>query len=110
MHIGSELKEGVKEFQEISHYIGVCPKCKGELRILHSHKTHKRFVGCSNYPKCKHGFPLPQRGKITVLDEKCDKCGLNIVQVKQFKRRPWKLCVQCGFVVRKKKEGKTKKS
>ncbi|UCC91750.1 MAG: DNA topoisomerase I [Candidatus Aenigmatarchaeota archaeon] len=110
MHIGSELKEGVKEFQEISHYIGVCPKCKGELRILHSHTTHKRFVGCSNYPKCKHGFPLPQRGKITVLDEKCEKCGLNIVQVKQFKRRPWKLCVQCGFVVRKKKEGKTKKS
>lgn len=109
MHIGSELKEGVKEFQEISHYIGVCPECRGELRIIRSHATHKRFVGCSNYPKCRHGFPLPQKGKITVSDEKCEKCGLNIVHVKQFKRRPWKLCVKCGFVIRKKK-GENKKT
>ena len=101
LHIGSELKEGVKEFEEVSHYIGVCPKCGGELRILHSHLTGKHFVGCSNYPKCRQSYPLPQKGKITVLDEKCEKCGLNIVQVKQFKRRPWKLCVQCGFVVKK---------
>jgi len=108
-HIGSELKEGVREFQEIEHYVGVCPECKGELRIIRSHATHKRFVGCSGYPKCRHGFPLPQNGKITVLDEQCEKCGLNIVQVKQFKRRPWKLCVKCGFVVKKKAEkGKPK--
>lgn len=103
-HIGSELKEGVKEFEEIEHYVGVCPECRGELRIIRSHTTHKRFVGCSGYPKCRHGFPLPQKGKLTVLDERCENCGLNIVQVKQFKRRPWKLCVKCGFVVKKKKE------
>ncbi len=106
LHIGSELKEGVKEFQEVSHYIGVCPKCGGELRILHSHTTRKYFVGCSNYPKCKQSYPLPQKGKITVLDEKCEKCGLNIIQVKPFKRRPWKLCVNCGFVDRKKSKDK----
>ena len=100
----------MKEFQEISHYIGVCPECRGELRILRTHATHKRFVGCSNYPKCRHGFPLPQQGKITVLDEKCEKCDLNIIEVKQFKRRPWKLCVKCGFVIKKKKKEKIKKS
>jgi len=109
IHIGSELKEGVKEFEEIEHFIGVCPDCKGELRIIRSHATHKRFVGCSGYPKCRHGYPLPQKGKLTVLEEKCEKCGLNIVQVKQFKRRPWKLCVKCGFVVKSKKEEKTTK-
>ncbi|NIO20655.1 MAG: DNA topoisomerase I [Candidatus Aenigmarchaeota archaeon] len=114
IHIGSELKEGVREFEEIEHFIGVCPECKGELRIIRSHATHKRFVGCSGYPKCKHGFPLPQKGKLTVLEEKCENCGLNIVQVKQFKRRPWKLCVKCGFVIKKKdktakKETKKKK-
>ena len=103
IHIGSELKEGVKEFQEISHYIGVCPKCGGELRILHSHTSKKYFVGCSNYPKCKQTYPLPQKGKITVLDEKCGKCGLNIIQIKPFRRRPWKLCVNCGFVVKREK-------
>jgi len=105
-HIGSELKEGIREFEEISHYVGVCPECKGELRIIRSHATHKRFVGCSGYPKCRHGFPLPQNGKLTVLDEKCENCGLNIVQVKQFKRRPWKLCVKCGFVLKKKEAKK----
>ncbi|NIO23312.1 MAG: DNA topoisomerase I [Candidatus Aenigmarchaeota archaeon] len=116
-HIGSELKEGIREFEEIEHFIGVCPECKGELRIIRSHATHKRFVGCSGYPKCKHGFPLPQKGKLTVLEEKCENCGLNIVQVKQFKRRPWKLCVKCGFVIKKKdskekpkKKEETKKS
>jgi len=110
VHIGSELKEGVREFEEIEHYIGPCPDCKGELRVIKSHATHKRFVGCSNYPKCRHGFPLPQNGKLTVLDEKCEKCSLRIVQIKQIKRRPWKLCVKCGFVNYKKKGNKTKET
>ena len=98
LHIGNELKEGVKEFQEMAHFVGVCPACKGELRIIRSHMTKKHFVGCSNYPKCRQSYPLPQKGYITASDEKCEKCGLNIVLIKQFKRRPWKLCVKCGFV------------
>jgi DNA topoisomerase-1 len=102
LHIGTELKEGVKEFQEMAHFVGVCPTCKtGELRIIRSHMTKKHFVGCSNYPKCRQSFPLPQRGLVSATDEKCPKCGLNIVQVKQFKRRPWKLCVKDGFVTKK---------
>jgi DNA topoisomerase-1 len=106
MHIGSELKEGVKEFQEMAHFVGVCPACGGELRIIRSHMTKKFFVGCSHYPKCRQSFPLPQRGYISATDEKCPTCGLNIIQVKQFKRRPWKLCVKCGFVVKKGEEKK----
>ena len=110
MHIGSELKEGVKEFQEMSHYVGVCPVCRGELRIIRSHITKKHFVGCSGYPKCRKSYPLPQKGQVTATDEKCEKCGLNIIQVKQFKRRPWKLCVNCGFVNRKNEPEKTQAS
>ena len=110
MHIGSELKEGVKEFQEMAHFVGVCPACKGELRIIRSHITKKHFVGCSNYPKCRQSFPLPQKGYVSATDEKCPTCGLNIIQVKQFKRHPWKLCVKCGFVNRREeKAGKGKK-
>ncbi len=106
LHIGNELKEGVKEFQEMAHFVGVCPACKGELRIIRSHMTKKHFVGCSGYPKCRQSYPLPQRGYITASDEKCEKCGLNIVLIKQFKRRPWKLCVKCGFVGSKFGKGK----
>ncbi|MEM5871717.1 MAG: DNA topoisomerase I [Candidatus Aenigmatarchaeota archaeon] len=109
LHIGNELKEGIKEFEEISHYIGVCPSCKkGELRIIRSHLTKKYFVGCSNYPNCKKSYPLPQKGEIKALDEECKNCGLKIVQIKQFKRRPWKLCVNCGFVNKNKEEGNDK--
>jgi DNA topoisomerase-1 len=106
MHIGSELKEGVKEFQEMAHFVGVCPACKGELRIIRSHMTKKFFVGCSHYPKCRQSFPLPQKGYISATDEKCPTCGLNIIQVKQFKRRPWKLCVKCGFVNKREEDKK----
>jgi DNA topoisomerase-1 len=101
LHIGMELKEGIKTFEEIVHYIGVCPECKkGELRIIRSHLTKKYFVGCSNYPACKNSYPLPQKGYITATNEKCANCGLNIVQIKRFKGRPWKLCVKCGFVTK----------
>jgi DNA topoisomerase-1 len=101
IHIGTELKEGVKEFQEMAHFVGVCPSCKGELRIIRSHMTKKQFVGWSGYPKCRQSFPLPQKGMVSATDEKCPACGLNIIQVRQFKRRPWRLCVKCGFVNRK---------
>jgi DNA topoisomerase-1 len=108
LHIGTELKEGVKEFQEMAHFVGQCPTCKtGELRIIRSHMTKKHFVGCSNYPKCRQSYPLPQKGMVSATDEKCEKCGLNIVQVKQFKRRPWKLCVNDGFQIRKGEYKKT---
>jgi DNA topoisomerase-1 len=107
LHIGNELKEGVKEFQEMAHYVGVCPVCKGELRIIRSHMTKKHFVGCSGYPKCRQSYPLPQKGMVTASDEKCEKCGLNIILIRQFKRRPWKLCVKDGFVGAK--FGKNKK-
>ncbi len=101
IHIGTELKEGVKEFQEMAHYVGVCPACGSELRIIRSHMTKKHFVGCSGYPKCRQSYPLPQKGMVSATDEKCPTCGLNIIQVKQFKRRPWKLCVKDGFINRK---------
>ncbi|MCX6818155.1 MAG: DNA topoisomerase I [Candidatus Aenigmarchaeota archaeon] len=114
LHIGNELKEGVKEFQEIAHYVGVCPTCGGELRIIRSHMTKKYFVGCSGYPKCRQSYPLPQKGQVVASDEKCEKCGLNIVLIRQFKRRPWKLCVKDGFVGmkfdKKKKGAETKES
>ncbi len=95
--IGNELKEGVKEYEKSITYIGKCEKCGGDLRIIHSRSTGKRFVGCTNYPKCKHGFPLPQRGKVKAISKKCPNCGLRFVEVRQFRRRPWRLCVRCGF-------------
>lgn len=58
--------------------VGVCPECGKELKLIYSKKTGKRFVGCSGYPKCTKSYPLPQRGNITFLNEKCE-CGAPLI-------------------------------
>lgn len=58
--------------------VGVCPECGGNLRVIYSRKTGKRFVGCSNYPKCRRSYPLPQKGNLVFLEEKCE-CGAPLI-------------------------------
>lgn len=87
--------------------IGKCPKCGSELRILYS-KAGKRFIGCSNYPKCDRTYPLPQRGKINVLNESCDACGSPMIEVRNG-GRSWKLCVDMECSAKKNKTTKIEK-
>ncbi len=104
LKIGQELKKGVIESEKLKNIAGKCPKCgKGDLRIIYSKATHKRFMACNAYPKCRNTFSLPQRGSIMVLSAKC-KCGLNLLSVKGAGRRPWKLCIKCGFAKKFKKK------
>jgi DNA topoisomerase-1 len=74
--------------------LGGCPMCEeGKLCVVRSHKSGKRFVGCTNYPKgCRASAPLPQRGAIRVAPKPCASCGWPVVYVKLGKH-PWKLCV-----------------
>lgn len=66
--------------------VGVCPECGGNLRLIYSKKTGKRFVGCSNYPQCNKSYPLPQRGNVSFTGESCS-CGAPMVVIgKQGKR------------------------
>ena len=112
-HIGDEMKEAVSEYEHQQHDVGLCSKCrKGEIMIIHSKRTGKRFVGCNSYPKCKHSFPLPQHGFLTVLPRKC-LCGLHLISVTSKGKKTWKFCVEHGFNYYKKKgesEAKAKKS
>ncbi|MFQ6087974.1 MAG: DNA topoisomerase I [Candidatus Methanofastidiosia archaeon] len=62
-----------------SEVLGKCAQCGGDLRIIRSRSSGKRFVGCSNYPRCKNTFPIPQRGKLTPMGE-CDACGAPVVE------------------------------
>jgi ssDNA-binding Zn-finger/Zn-ribbon topoisomerase 1 len=104
--IGKHILSAVKDFEKEEHTVGKC-ECGGELHIIHSKKSGKRFVGCTNYPKCSKSFPLPQRGFIHVIDKKCF-CGLGIVEVRNAGRRPWRLCVMHGFNTTEKKFGEAK--
>lgn len=95
-NIGSDLIKGIREVMREESTIGKC-KCSGDL-VIRMSKEKKRFVGCTGYPNCTETFSLPHKGNLTVLSETCAKCGLKIVSVKTFKKRPWKLCIRCGFV------------
>ena len=50
---------------------GTCPKCNGPLAI----KTGRygKFIGCSNYPKCRHIEPLEKPVDTGVTCPQCHK-------------------------------------
>ena len=87
--IGEELQSGIQGGQRV----GICPSCGGELRVIRSKKTRKRFVGCSNYPKCTTTYPLPQKGGIVPLGTNCNGCNTPLIQIINKGKRPWQLCI-----------------
>ena len=110
-----------KEIKELMHkallqqYIfGTCPKSGGKLKLVVSKKSHKRFVGCSDYPKCHFGMPLPQSGYFFISPQSCPKCGIHMIEwhAKESKRT-YIFCVNPACKVEKKEKasakGKTKK-
>ncbi len=60
-----------------------CPKC-GENELLLRSGRFGHFIACSGFPKCKYTEPCDDEGnpvekKETTADEKCDKCGGDMV-------------------------------
>lgn len=92
--VGEELKIALKETFFEKNILGKCPKCKvGNLIIIRSKRTGKRFVGCTNYKNdCRASSPLPQRGIIQNIGKACVMCGWPIIIVRG-RRIPWKLCI-----------------
>ncbi len=81
--LSKTLKEGIKK----DKIIGTCPECGGDLLIK---RAKGRFIGCSNYPKCPFSLPLPQKGRLSVTDKKCEKHGIKILKIKS-----WSFCPLC---------------
>lgn len=51
--LGRTLEKAVIEMKNKKQELGKCPNCKdGQLKLLFSPFTKKRFVGCSNYSRC----------------------------------------------------------
>jgi DNA topoisomerase-1 len=90
------LGKAIREAKLEERTVGICPKCQnGKLVILHSKKTGKRFVGCTNYFEniCEAAFPLPQSGKVKPSGKTCRSCGWPVVRVWMKKKRIWNLCL-----------------
>jgi DNA topoisomerase-1 len=92
--VGREIDTALAATVAASFVLGPCPFCKsGQLRVIRSRKTKKRFVGCTNYTLgCRASAPLPQKGTISTTSEVCQHCSWPVVRV-MGTRTPWKLCV-----------------
>jgi DNA topoisomerase I len=92
--VGQTLTAANSAESDGSHTLGPCPTCKsGQLIMIRSRRTGKRFVGCSNYSKgCRASAPLPQRGIIRISPKACPDCSWPIVTLTRG-RRPWRLCI-----------------
>jgi DNA topoisomerase I len=70
------------------------------LRIIRAKKSGKRFVGCTGWSaeggpdSCDQTFPLPQRGDVFRLEERCSICDRTPrLKVVPFRGRAWNLCL-----------------
>ncbi|UCE38041.1 MAG: DNA topoisomerase I [Thermoplasmata archaeon] len=87
-NIGSSIKEALKK----QRIVGECQRCGGELLITRSRRG-KRFVGCSNFPKCRNSYALPQRGKLDFADFTCEKCGAPMIKFGRGRGRKKDVCI-----------------
>ena len=101
--IGKEISRALSK----QNFFGKCPRCGNDLFIKKSRKG-KRFIGCTNYPKCKNSYPLPQKGKIYFNGEYCDECGSPIVTIIMGKKK-WKSCASMDCPSKKVKRDKKSK-
>jgi len=107
--IGRQLATSARQAKTEERTVGTCPNCKtGKLTILHSRKTGKRFIGCTNYFKnlCRTAYPLPQKGTIKPLKRNCPECGLPTILVRTSGRHPWTLCINPQCPAKRQKEKK----
>jgi hypothetical protein len=69
------------------------------LRVIRARKSGKRFVGCQGWSpddpnSCDQTFPLPQRGDVYRLEERCSICEQTPrLKVLPPRGRSWDLCL-----------------
>jgi DNA topoisomerase-1 len=99
--IGTSIRQAFLE----QSTIGKCSACGSNLIILRSRRG-KRFIGCSQYPKCRQSFPLPQRGKLEPQETPCEVCSSPRVRILLKKQKPWEFCVNMKCTTREKNKTK----
>ncbi len=111
VEVGKVMNAAIVTTAMMQNTVGTCPLCKdGQLRIIRSKQSGKRFVGCSNFGKgCKGSMPLPQTGIIRKTKKVCSVCKWPVVFVR-FKNRKfsWKLCININCPTKKNKVEKIK--
>jgi len=68
-----------------------CPQCSiGQLMIIRSPATKKRFIGCSNYSNgCTASSPLPQKARLRSTKKVCEICCWPIILYRYSRKQKW---------------------
>lgn len=84
-----------------------CPECKiGQLMVIRSRTTRKRFMGCSNYyGGCKASSPLLQKARLRATKTPCDECDWPMIIFRYSRKQKWtKQCSNLNCITRKPKD------
>ena len=75
-----------------------CPECNaGQLMVIKSPLTKKKFIGCSNYYNgCKASSPLLQKAMGRVIKKKCTTCSWPTIVFRFSKKQKWQR--QCASI------------
>jgi len=96
--VGDQLSHMIQQARTAELTLSVpCPRCGRKLHVVKSRKSGKRFIGCLGKWEggCSFTLPLPQLGTLTLLNNKCSKCGFQLVKVVSKGRRPLVTCPMC---------------
>ncbi len=68
-----------------------CPECRlGQLMVIRSRTTKKRFMGCSNfYGGCKASSPLLQKARLRATKISCEVCKWPMVIFRYSRKQKW---------------------
>ena len=68
-----------------------CPECGlGQLMVVRSKATRKRFIGCSNYYSgCGASSPLLQKARLRALKQPCPSCAWPMVIFRYARTQKW---------------------
>jgi ssDNA-binding Zn-finger/Zn-ribbon topoisomerase 1 len=68
-----------------------CPECSlGQLMIIRSRSTKKRFMGCSNfYGGCKASSPLLQKARLRATKIPCQECKWPKIIFRYSRKQKW---------------------
>lgn len=82
--------------------VGMCPRCKeGEMQLIEYKEG--RFLKCLS---CSHTQSLPEKGRMTIQDQKCEICGWNLFRVKEQNKDAVEFCAnrRCKAIALRKNE------
>ncbi len=91
--IGKSLSKAYLKSRKEQAVIGKCPNCGSDLIVRVSRASQKQFIGCSAYPKCTTGFPLPQSARIAKTEKPCPHDNLPVIQILRRGKRRFEMCI-----------------